>query len=215
MAAAELTPRLNRRQRAVKRGIDLLLAMLFLVLFFPLCLAVAVSVWLSSPGPVIYSQPRAGRHGRVFRFYKFRSMVQDSDKVLTTFLNSDPAALNQWNTYQKLEKDPRITPIGRFIRRTSLDELPQLWNVIRGDMSIVGPRPCMLSQQGFYGRHWESYCAVKPGLTGLWQVSGRNRLTYQQRVALDVDYVKGWSVWLDIKILLRTVGVVLTGHGSQ
>lgn len=198
-----------------KRAFDLVFGSALLVLFLPVLALIAFGVWRSSPGPVIYSQPRVGIRGKAFRFYKFRSMVVNSDEYLTSFLESNPQAKSQWEEFQKLDDDPRITRFGQFIRRTSLDELPQLWNVVKGDMSLVGPRPCMVQQREFYGRHWAAYCAVRPGLTGLWQVSGRNRLTYQQRVALDADYVRRWSPWLDLKILLRTVGVVLTGDGSQ
>ncbi|MCG2592033.1 exopolysaccharide biosynthesis polyprenyl glycosylphosphotransferase [Ramlibacter sp. XY19] len=201
--------------RCVKRGCDVAGAVFFLVLFSPLLLAVIVGIKLTSRGPVIYSQPRIGRGGRSFHFYKFRSMVSDADQVLTSFLDTDSEARQQWDQYQKLENDPRITPFGRFIRRTSLDELPQLWNVLVGDMSVVGPRPCMPNQKRLYGVYWPSYCAVRPGLTGLWQVSGRNRLTYAERVRLDASYVKNWSLWLDFKILVKTIRVVLTGDGSR
>lgn len=200
---------------AGKRAFDLLFGSLLLLAFLPLLVLVALGVWRSSPGPVIYSQPRVGKRGRSFRFYKFRSMVINSDEYLTSFLESNPEARSQWEEFQKLDDDPRITRFGHFIRRCSLDELPQLWNVVKGDMSLVGPRPCMVEQHEFYGRYWAAYCAVRPGMTGLWQVSGRNKLTYRERVELDGVYVKRWSLWLDLKILVRTVGVVLTGDGSQ
>jgi Undecaprenyl-phosphate galactose phosphotransferase WbaP len=211
VAALELRP----LPATLKRALDIVLGGGLLLVLLPLLVLIAVGVWRSSSGPIIYSQPRAGRRGKPFRFYKFRSMVTNSEEFLTSFLESNPGAKSQWEEFQKLEDDPRITPFGRFIRRSSLDELPQLWNVLKGDMSLVGPRPCMVDQRVLYGRHWVAYCAVRPGLTGLWQVSGRNKLTYQQRVALDVDYIRRWSPWLDIKILLRTVRVVLTGDGSQ
>jgi len=200
---------------AVKRLMDIAGALFFFAVFLPLFLFIALGVGLTSKGPIIYSQQRIGLHGRRFRFYKFRSMVQNSDEVFSSFLDSDSEARSQWEQYQKLDRDPRITWFGQFIRRTSLDELPQFWNVLVGDMSLVGPRPCMPSQKGLYGAHWRSYCAVRPGITGLWQVSGRNRLTYEQRVGLDSQYVRNWSLALDVKVLLRTVGVVLTGHGSR
>ncbi len=205
----------NPVARAIKRGIDIAGALVFFTLFLPLFLAVAIGVRWSSHGPALYSQRRIGREGRTFRFYKFRSMVVDSDEVLSSFLDSDPDAKNEWDTFQKLSDDPRITRFGRFIRKTSLDELPQFWNVLKGEMSLVGPRPCMPAQEGFYGAYWPIYCAMKPGLTGLWQVSGRNRLSYRQRVRLDARYANEWSLWLDAKILLKTVKVVLTGDGSQ
>jgi exopolysaccharide production protein ExoY len=199
----------------VKRGIDIFAALVFFTVFLPLYVAVAIGVRWSSHGPALYSQSRVGQHGRTFRFYKFRSMVVDSDEVLTSFLDSDSSAKSEWDQYQKLTNDPRITRFGRFIRKTSLDELPQFWNVLKGEMSLVGPRPCMPGQERFYGRHWATYCALKPGLTGLWQVSGRNKLTYEQRVRLDARYAKEWSLWLDAKILLKTVKVVLTNDGSK
>jgi len=210
-AALELQP----FSAFLKRAFDLVFGSALLMLFLPVLALIAFGVWRSSPGPVIYSQPRAGRGGRAFRFYKFRSMVVNSDEYLTSFLESNPEAKSQWEEFQKLDDDPRITRFGHFIRRSSLDELPQLWNVVRGDMSLVGPRPCMVDQRDFYGRHWAAYCAVRPGMTGLWQVSGRNRLTYLQRVKLDAEYVLRWSPWLDLKILLRTFKVVLSGDGSQ
>jgi exopolysaccharide production protein ExoY len=204
-----------RLSLVVKRLIDIVGALCFLVLFLPMYVAVAAAVRLSSKGPIIYSQERIGLHGRSFRFYKFRSMVMNGDEVLTSFLATDAEARDQWKTFQKLDHDPRITSVGHFIRRTSLDEFPQLWNVLKGDMSLVGPRPCMPSQKNLYGRQWAAYCAVRPGVTGLWQVSGRNRLTYEQRVQLDGEYVRNWSLSFDIKILARTISVVLTGHGSR
>ena len=142
-------------------------------------------------------------------------MVRNSDDVLDEFLSRSDMARTEWDTFQKLEKDPRITPIGVVIRKLSLDELPQFWNVLKGDMSLVGPRPCMERQRSLYGRGWPHYCAMRPGITGLWQVSGRNRLSYARRVELDVEYVTNWSLWLDIKILLRTVRAVISGEGSR
>jgi exopolysaccharide production protein ExoY len=208
-------PGLPGFEMRLKRAFDIAGALLFFTLFLPIYLAVALGVLLTSRGPIFYTQERIGQHGRSFRFYKFRSMVENSEEVFNSFLDSDHEARDQWERYQKLDRDPRITWFGQFIRRTSLDELPQFWNVLLGDMSIVGPRPCMPKQKNLYGAHWGAYCAVRPGLTGLWQVSGRNRLTYDQRVQLDAQYVRKWSIWLDLRILARTVGVVLTGHGSR
>jgi Undecaprenyl-phosphate galactose phosphotransferase WbaP len=199
----------------LKRAMDIVGAAALLLFFLPLLVIVAVGVMLSSRGPIIYSQERIGLNGKKFRFYKFRSMVVNSEEVFNSFLDTDADARSQWEKYQKLDRDPRITAFGKFIRKTSLDEFPQFWNVLVGDMSLVGPRPCMPSQRELYGSYWRDYCAVRPGLTGLWQVSGRNRLTYQERVQLDVRYVRGWSLWRDVQILTRTVGVVLTGHGSR
>lgn len=202
-------------QRVGKRALDVAAAVTFIALGLPLYIFISLAVKLTSPGPIHYWQYRLGRHGRRFRFYKFRSMYVDGDAMLTALLAKDAEADSTWRVYQKLENDPRITPFGRFIRRTSLDELPQFWNVLKGDMSLVGPRPCMEQQERFYGQHWGLYCSVKPGLTGLWQVSGRNRLSYSDRVELDARYVQQWSLLKDVQIVVRTFKAVLTGDGSQ
>jgi len=206
---------LSPAQRAAKRAVDIVGALFFFVVFGPLYLLVAAAVWLDTGGPVHFWQVRLGQNGRSFRFYKFRSMVPGADKILAQHLASDPAARRQWDLFQKLDDDPRITRIGRLIRKLSLDELPQFFNVLKGDMSLVGPRPCMVRQRSLYGAQWPHYCQMRPGITGLWQVSGRNRLTYAERVQLDARYATEWSLWLDVKILARTVGVVLSGHGSS
>ncbi|MGJ7546322.1 sugar transferase [Variovorax sp. LT1R16] len=200
-------------QRVIKRSLDVVGALMFFIFLGPVYLCIALAVRLRMGGPVHYSQQRLGHGGRAFRFYKFRSMCVDSDEMLARHLASDPAAQLQWRRYQKLDNDPRITPLGHFLRRASLDELPQFWNVLKGDMSLVGPRPCMERQRNLYGRHWERYCDMRPGITGLWQVSGRNRLTYAQRVELDMVYASEWSLWLDIQIIASTFRVVLRHEG--
>jgi exopolysaccharide production protein ExoY len=202
-------------QRSIKRSVDIVGALAFFVLFGPIYLLVALGVQLSMGRPVHFWQIRLGEDGRRFRFYKFRSMVRDSENILDEFLSKNDVARTQWDTFQKLEKDPRITPLGHFIRKLSLDELPQFWNVLKGDMSLIGPRPCMERQSSLYGKHWEHYCAMRPGITGLWQVSGRNRLSYAQRVDLDAQYVNNWSLWLDAKILAKTFTAVISGAGSR
>jgi len=201
--------------RALKRSIDIVGALTFLTLMAPLYAFIMLCVRISMGSPVHFGQVRLGQGGRRFRFYKFRSMVHDSEAVLDDFLSRNDMARTEWDTFQKLEKDPRITWVGNVIRKLSLDEIPQFWNVLKGDMSLVGPRPCMERQRSLYGRGWESYCAMRPGLTGLWQVSGRNRLPYAKRVELDIHYVQNWSLWLDLTILAKTVKVVLTGDGSR
>ena len=201
--------------RIAKRAVDIAASLFFFTAFGWLYVLLAIGVFLSSGAPVLYSQPRYGRGGRVFKFYKFRSMLPNSAQILEEHLKNDPVARQQWDDYQKLENDPRITRFGKFIRKTSLDELPQFWNVLVGDMSLVGPRPCMLDQKGLYGADWSFYCAVRPGITGLWQVSGRNQLSYKKRVALDVSYVETLSVGRDIGIFIRTIWVVAVGHGSR
>ncbi len=207
--------RLSRRQQAAKRTLDIVGALFFFLVFGPLYALVALCVWVTMGRPVHYWQPRLGEGGERFRFYKFRSMVRNSDKALDEHLRDNEAARTEWELYQKLKRDPRITPVGRVIRKFSLDELPQFWNVLKGDMSLVGPRPCMERQRSLYGPHWEHYCSMRPGLTGLWQVSGRNGLPYAARVELDAQYVNNWSLWLDLKIILMTFRVVFTGEGSQ
>jgi lipopolysaccharide/colanic/teichoic acid biosynthesis glycosyltransferase len=207
--------RLSYFERTAKRTIDIVGALTFFTLFGPLYVIVALCVAISMGRPVHFWQNRLGENGQRFRFYKFRSMVRNSEDVLDEFLSRNDMARTEWDTFQKLEKDPRITPTGMIIRKLSLDELPQFWNVLKGDMSLVGPRPCMERQRSLYGKGWDHYCAVRPGITGLWQVSGRNRLSYARRVELDVEYVSNWSLWLDIKILLKTVRAVVSGEGSR
>jgi len=202
-------------ERTAKRTMDIVGALAFFALFGPLYLLIALCVRISMGTPIHYWQSRLGQDGERFRFYKFRSMVHDSDAVLEEFLSKNDMARTEWDTFQKLEKDPRITPMGHLIRRASLDELPQFWNVLKGDMSLVGPRPCMERQRSLYGKHWSHYCSMRPGITGLWQVSGRNRLPYAKRVELDAYYVDNWSLWLDIKILLRTFRAVFMADGSR
>jgi exopolysaccharide production protein ExoY len=198
-----------------KRMVDIVIALVFIIGFAWLYVLVAFGVLASSGSPVFYSQKRLGKNGREFKLYKFRSMVADAANVLDEYLEKNPHEIDQWASFQKLENDPRVTRFGKFIRRTSIDELPQFWNVLVGDMSVVGPRPCMVQQKELYSAYWSHYCAVRPGITGLWQVSGRNHLSFEERVRLDVRYVQSLSVMGDAKIFFRTVFVVLTGHGSR
>ncbi|MEO0972370.1 MAG: sugar transferase, partial [Pseudomonadota bacterium] len=167
-----------------------------------------------SGGPILFRQRRIGRRGEMFSCWKFRTMVPDAQQALQRVLDADPAARAEWQRDQKLRDDPRVTRIGNFLRRTSLDELPQLLNVLRGEMSLVGPRPVVKDELVRYGSRARYYLSVKPGLTGLWQISGRNDTSYSRRVALDVFYVKNCSLQFDIWILWRTVGVVLCGFGA-
>jgi len=202
-------------QWQMKRVVDIVGATAFFIFLGPLYVGVAIAVFVGMGRPVHFGQPRRGEGGRAFRFYKFRSMPLDADHILQRHLDQNDNARRHWQRYQKLENDPRVTPLGRLIRRLSLDELPQFWNVLKGDMSLVGPRPCMVRQRSLYGEHWPHYCAVRPGITGLWQVSGRNRLTFAERAALDARYVAGWSLGLDFRILAKTVRAVASGDGSH
>jgi lipopolysaccharide/colanic/teichoic acid biosynthesis glycosyltransferase len=175
----------------------------------------ALLVKMDSRGPILYSQSRVGRGGRVFQVWKFRSMVQNADDVLEAYLQSDPALRTEWEEYQKLYNDPRITRVGHFLRRTSLDELPQLWNIFVGQMSFIGPRPITEEQIELYGPAIELYKHVRPGLSGLWQVSGRNQTNFRRRAEYDAVYVRDWSIWLDLYLIGLTPFVVISGHGSN
>lgn len=199
---------------AVKLTLDRLAAVFGLLLLAPLFLMVAALVWISDPGPVLYGHVRMGRGGRSFRCLKFRTMVRDGDRVLAAHLTAHADAAREWAETRKLRDDPRVTPLGRMLRRTSLDELPQLFNVLRGDMSLVGPRPIVADEAHHYGAAIRAYLSVRPGLTGLWQVGGRSDTSYAERVRLDLTYVQRRSLTLDLVILLRTVAVVLRGRGS-
>lgn len=199
---------------AVKRGLDVLGAAALLVLLAPVFLVIAALVRRDG-GPAFYAHTRIGQGGRGFGCLKFRSMVIDSQARLDALLASDPAAQAEWNATRKLRRDPRVTAIGRFLRKTSLDELPQLINVLRGEMSLVGPRPVIAAELAeYYGPAAAHYMSVRPGITGLWQVSGRSDTSYAQRVALDVAYASRPSIWTDIKILARTPMVVLARRGA-
>jgi lipopolysaccharide/colanic/teichoic acid biosynthesis glycosyltransferase len=162
-------------------------------------------------GRPFYCQVRVGKGGRPFLMWKLRSMVPDADARMEAYLASNPEARAEWDSTQKLREDPRVTPLGQFLRRSSLDELPQLWNVLKGDMSLVGPRPMMLNQQSLYPG--QGYYALRPGVTGYWQTAGRNRTTFEARAAYDDAYEADLTLWTDLRILARTVGVVLKGTG--
>jgi Undecaprenyl-phosphate galactose phosphotransferase WbaP len=200
--------------RGLKRAADLVITVTSVLFAMPLLAAIIALVRMGSPGPVFYGQERIGRHGRRFRAWKFRTMVVNADEVLERYLASDPLLRAEWDANHKLKDDPRITWIGKFLRKTSLDELPQLWNVFLGEMSLVGPRPIVEAEIDKYDEEYEYYVDVLPGITGLWQVSGRNNTTYPERVAFDAYYVKNWSLWLDLYILISTVRVIVFREGA-
>ena len=210
-AAQDLRPLANG---VLKRITDILITLLLSLVFLPVFLLTALLIHLDSPGPVLYAQLRLGKNGRKILIYKFRSMLVDADHILAEYLENCPSARHEWEQTQKLRSDPRITRVGRWIREFSLDELPQLFNILKGDMSLVGPRPILPEQEGLYGPGIDFYRKVRPGLTGFWQVSGRNHTTFFQRTLYDTHYVRNWSIWLDIHILLRTVWVVLSRDGA-
>lgn len=193
---------------------DIVGALIILALAFPVMALVTLAVLLTSPGPILFAQRRVGKNGRRFACLKFRTMVTDADVQLARLLERDPAARAEWQKNQKLRRDPRVTPIGKFLRRTSLDELPQLFNVLVGDMSLVGPRPIVEAEIPRYGRHFAAYCRVRPGGTGLWQVQRSADTTYRRRVANDVAFARSRSLRLYLVILARTVPAVLTGRGA-
>jgi len=205
---------LQRGSRLTKRITDFVWAVAGGALILPGVAIVALLVKWSSRGAAFYGHERIGEGGRTFRAWKFRTMTENADEVLEQCLQADPELQAEWAANHKLRNDPRVTKIGRFLRRTSLDELPQIWNVIRGEMSLVGPRPIVGLEVVKYGEEFDLYRKVRPGITGLWQVSGRSETTYDERVALDVHYVRNWSVWLDVYLLAQTVGVVLRKQGA-
>jgi Undecaprenyl-phosphate galactose phosphotransferase WbaP len=200
--------------RLSKRCLDIIAVLAAAVVAIPVMAAVAAAIKLASPGPLFYGQTRIGIGGNKITVWKFRTMATNADAVLELHLLRDPVLRAEWQRDYKLKNDPRVTALGRFLRRTSLDELPQLWNVLRGEMSLVGPRPIVPHEAVKYGREYELYSKVRPGITGLWQISGRNNTSYEERVRFDEYYVRNWSVWLDLYILMRTVKTVCTGDGA-
>jgi Undecaprenyl-phosphate galactose phosphotransferase WbaP len=201
-------------QRVIKRGMDLLLVALGGILILPVLLLISLAIKLDSPGSIFYKQKRLGRDGKYFFVWKFRTMLPGAEDLLKKVLKSDPVLKAEWDLNHKLKHDPRVTRVGRILRKWSLDELPQIFNILSGEMSIVGPRPFVDDESSRYRSIFEKYKKVRPGMTGLWQVSGRNDTTYDLRVQMDEYYIHNWSPWLDIYIILRTVGVVLLHRGA-
>jgi Undecaprenyl-phosphate galactose phosphotransferase WbaP len=201
-------------RQILKRSIDLLLTSLIMLFAVPIMAVAALAIKIDSPGPVFFGHRRIGRGGKEFRAWKFRSMISNAEAVLQDYLDKNPSAREEWMASQKLKNDPRVTRLGQFLRKTSIDELPQLWNVLRGEMSLVGPRPIVQAEIARYGIDFEKYKWVQGGLTGLWQVSGRSDTSYSERVNYDCFYVHNWSVWLDLCILFRTIGTVLSRAGA-
>jgi exopolysaccharide production protein ExoY len=217
---AYTAPQLGKRRKFViaderqKRSLDLVGSLILLIFLFPVMILIAIGIMIMDPGPVLFRQKRIGFDGRLFYCYKFRTMVTDAEARLDALLSNDPAARAEWERDHKLRNDPRVSGFGRFLRKTSLDELPQLYSVLRGDMSLVGPRPIVENEALRYGRYFEHYCSVRPGLTGLWQVSGRNDVSYRRRVAYDVLYIRSARVTDNLRILALTVPTVLSRRGS-
>jgi len=192
-----------------KRLFDIVFSLLVLILFSPVYLILASLIALSSEGPIFYVQERIGQNYKPFNCIKFRTMVSNADEVLMQMMETSPQLRQEFESSFKLKKDPRITKIGQFLRITSLDEFPQFWNVLKGDMSVVGPRPLVAEELPKYGDHIEQVLTIRPGITGLWQVSGRNDIPYPRRVQIDLHYVKSRTLWLDLWIILKTIDVVI------
>ncbi len=202
--------------RFLKRVVDISCAFIGLAFLLPVFIVIALFIKLESPGPLFFRQKRLGRGGRLFDMLKLRSMYVDADEMLVKILDDNADLRQEYGRFHKLKDDPRVTAIGRITRKYSIDELPQLWNVLVGDMSLVGPRPYLPGElykmQGNGARH---ILSIRPGLTGLWQTGGRNHLSFTRRLELDVDYVERWSPWLDMKLVLRTIPVILKGEGAS
>lgn len=206
--------RMQGVQHSVHRALDMVCALFIFVALLPLMALLCVTVYLCDPGPILFAHRRVGRGGRMFRCWKFRTMVKNADVRLATYLQANPEALIEWNRDHKLRDDPRVTVVGSFLRRSSLDELPQLFNVIMGTMSLVGPRPIVPEECWRYGRYIRHYATVRPGITGLWQISGRNNISYRRRVAYDVLYCRKRSILFDTRIIALTLPSVAMQRGA-
>jgi exopolysaccharide production protein ExoY len=200
--------------RVAKRLFDVLLALALLPFFLPVCLLLMLLIKCSSRGPVFYKHLRVGQDSRDFYLYKFRTMFEHGDALLEAYLATTEEARQEWDQHHKLRWDPRVTPLGAVLRRTSLDELPQIVNVLLGQMSFVGPRPIVRDEIRRYGAAFPFYSAAKPGITGLWQVSGRGTLSYETRVSLDIRYVTTWSFFHDLRVLVKTARAVCDSEGA-
>lgn len=208
----------NTKALKIKRLLDIFIALCGLIVFSPILLGVAILIKFETHGPVLYRQWRVGKDKRLFQMIKFRTMHHDSEGQLEVLfeetLQDDPSSKMDWDEYQKLWNDPRLTRVGQYLRRYSIDELPQLWNVLKGDMSLVGPRPILPDQASLYGSALHRTIQVMPGMTGLWQINGRNLTSFSERVMWDLEYIDRWSLWLDIYILFVTCWVVARGEGA-
>jgi len=200
--------------RTQKRVIDLFGSIISLLILSPFLAIVAVLIKLDSSGPVFYRQTRVGKDGKYFQMLKYRTMYQDADQELDEYLKKNQERQQEWENYQKLKQDPRITRVGYFLRLYSIDELPQLWNVLKVEMSLVGPRPFMPQQRELHANTYHRYIRIRPGLTGMWQVYGRSELQYDFRIQMDEYYFRNWSIWLDIYIMIRTPWVVIRKIGA-
>ena len=203
-------------EKAVKRGIDILGGIVGVILLVPIMIGIKIANLIAKDtGPLFYKQKRIGKDGKEFYLYKFRSMVVDADEKLLKYLAENEEAREEYAKYKKLKNDPRVTKVGHFIRNTSLDEFPQFINVLKGDMSLVGPRPYLLREKEDMGRLYDKIITTKPGITGMWQVSGRSEVTFEERLDMDMEYNYNWSLKTDIKLLFKTVKKVATREGAR
>ena len=200
--------------RAIKFIFDMVVTAVGTVLISPIFLALCICVAIDNKGRVIFAHQRVGRNGKLFPCYKFQTMIPNAQQALEEYLNNNPKARKEWETNFKLSDDPRITRLGAILRKTSLDELPQIFNVLKGEMSLVGPRPVVQAELEKYGDNKQEYLMVRPGITGMWQVSGRSDTTYEERVAMDTWYVRNWSLWIDFEYLYRTFAAVISRKGA-
>lgn len=205
---------LEKHEQILKRAFDVMFATIFLLVSFPALVLLSIALQIDSPGRLFFVQQRVGRGGRMFNCYKFRTMHEDAERLLDELLATSPEARREWDMDHKLRNDPRVSRLGGIFRKLSLDELPQLLNILSGEMSVVGPRPIVRAEILKYGKFFSDYCAVKPGLTGLWQVNGRNDVSYDERVQLDCEYRRRASFLFDMSIVLKTVPAVLGAKGS-
>jgi len=205
---------LSKNMLITKRIFDIVFSIFLIFLFSPIIVITAILIKLTSKGPIFYVQERPGRFGRMIKIYKFRTMYLDADKKLEEILKNNEELREEFMKYRKLKNDPRITPLGRFLRRFSIDEIPQLFNVLKGDMSIVGPRPYQIDEIEHMGEYKDIVLSVRPGLTGLWQISGRSDLSFQAKLKIETWYVLNWNLWLDLFIIIRTIPVVISGKGA-
>lgn len=205
----------NFKSRPLKRAFDIAFSASILLLFFPLLLGIALAIRYSSPGKIVYSHQRVGRNGKLFRCYKFRTMYSDADLRLQDLLAANPSLQAEWLATRKLKQDPRITPLGKFLRKTSLDEFPQFWNVLKGELSVVGPRPLVQEEvDTCLGEKASKILSVRPGLTCLWQVSGRTDTSYDKRIQLDEAYIDNQSMLLDLKLIALTIPCMIFAKGA-
>ena len=203
------------KHNVIKRAFDIFFSLFILIFFSPFYLIISLLVLLTSKGPIFYGHKRVGRGNQIIKCWKFRTMIKDADKTLKALLVKNPHLLLEWNRYYKLKKDPRITKVGKFLRKTSLDELPQFFNVLKGDLSVVGPRPCVPKEiVENYREKTNKILSIRPGITGIWQISGRNNLTRDERVKLEELYIDNHNLLIDLKIVLKTIPLMLFSKGA-